>query len=116
MIDPARGNGQENAWAEVLALLPELEAGTPGAILHLRREAHRGGLVSSFDWPSWMISRGRRLTGDHDAIAQATLEECRRLLVVHIRRDRFVEGHLEASIQNGEVPAILRRAGELTGI
>jgi O-acetyl-ADP-ribose deacetylase len=78
------------------------------------REAHRAGLVTSFDWPTWMTGRGRELTGDPEAIGGATLEECRRLLVAHLRRDRFVHGHLKAMIDGGEIPTILRRAAELT--
>ncbi|MTV27126.1 hypothetical protein FTX61_17155 [Nitriliruptoraceae bacterium ZYF776] len=108
-------NGVAMGWPAVVAVLPALEAGEPDAVLRLQREAHRGGLVSSFDWPTWMTGRGKELTGHPDAIAEANLEECRRLLVAHLRRDRFVRDHLANVIANGEVAAILRRAGRLTG-
>ncbi len=107
--------GYTGGWAPVCALVEPLERDEPDAVQRLLREAHRSGLVTSFDWPTWMTGRGRELSGHPDQIAGATLEECRRLLVAHVRRDRFVSGHLRAMIDGGEVPNILRRAAELTG-
>jgi hypothetical protein len=106
--------GYIGGWPPVVALAAPLEAGEPGAVRSLLRETHRAGLVTSFDWPTWMTGRGRELSGHPEAIAAATLEECRRLLVAHLRRDRFVDGHLQAMIANGEIPRILRRAEEIT--
>jgi hypothetical protein len=107
--------GYIGGWAPVCALIEPLETDEPDAVPRLLREAHRAGLVTSFDWPTWMTGRGRELSGHPDEIGGATLEECRRLLVAHLRRDRFVTGHLRAMIDNGEVPTILRRAADLTG-
>ncbi len=107
--------GYTGGWAPVCALAGPLERDEPDAVRDLLRESHRSGLITSFDWPTWMTGRGRELSGHPDAIAAATLEECRRLLVAHVRRDRFVAGHLRAVISNGEVPALLRRAAVLTG-
>jgi hypothetical protein len=106
--------GYIGGWPPVVALAAPLEAGEPGAVQSLLRETHRAGLVTSFDWPTWMTGRGRELTGHPEAIAAATLEECRRLLVAHLRRDRFVDGHLQAMIDSGEIPMVLRRAEEIT--
>ncbi|WP_052668493.1 DUF6508 domain-containing protein [Nitriliruptor alkaliphilus] len=107
--------GYIGGWAPVCALAGPLERAEPDAVRDLLRESHRSGLITSFDWPTWMTGRGRELSGNPDAIADATLEECRRLLVAHVRRDRFVAGHLKAMIDDGEVPSILRRAAQLTG-
>lgn len=101
--------GYTGGWRPVVALVDALEAGASDATRDLRRETHRAGLVTSFDWPTWMTGRGRELAGQPDQIAQATLEECRRLLVAHLRRDRFVTDHLLGVIAAGEVVAILRR-------
>lgn len=101
-------------WGPVVALIDALEAGAPDATRDLLREAHRAGLVTSFDWPTWMTGRGRELTGQPEAIAEATLEECRRLLVAHLRRDRFVTDHLADVLASGEICAILRRARTIT--
>ena len=107
--------GYIGGWAPVCALVGPLEAGEPDAVPRLLRESHRSGLVTSFDWPTWMTGRGRELSGDPEQIAEATLEECRRLLVAHLRRDRFVDGHLRAMIDSGEISNVLRRAAALTG-
>jgi hypothetical protein len=112
---PTEYLGYIGGWAPVCALAGPLERDEPDAVRDLLREAHRSGLITSFDWPTWMTGRGRELTGHPDAIATATLEECRRLLVAHVRRDRFVDGHLRARIDDGEVSALLRRAAVLTG-
>ena len=106
--------GYTGGWEPVVALIEALETAAPDATRDLLREAHRAGLVTSFDWPTWMTGRGRELAGNPDAIAEATLEECRRLLVAHLRRDRFVTGHLADVIASGEVTAILRRAEAIT--
>jgi hypothetical protein len=107
--------GYIGGWGPVCALVGPLERDDPDAVRDLLRESHRAGLITSFDWPTWMTGRGRELSGHPEAIADATLEECRRLLVAHVRRDRFVDGHLRKMIDGGEVPAILRRAATLTG-
>lgn len=114
LTDGAGYLGYTGGWGPVVALADELEAGRPGAVRELQREAHRAGLVTSFDWPTWMTGRGRELAGDLDEIGRASLEECRRLLVAHLRRDRFVHGHLQTAIERGDVPALLRRAGAIT--
>lgn len=112
---PTEYLGYTGGWGPVCALAGPLERGEPDAVRDLLREAHRSGLITSFDWPTWMTGRGRELTGHPEAIEGANLEECRRLLVAHVRRDRFVAGHLRSRIADGEVPALLRRAAVLTG-
>jgi hypothetical protein len=106
--------GYTGGWGPVVALIDALEADAPNATRDLLREAHRAGLVTSFDWPTWMTGRGRELAGNPEAIASATLEECRRLLVAHLRRDRFVTDHLADVLASGEICAILRRARTIT--
>jgi hypothetical protein len=113
--EPTGYLGYIGGWAPVCALVGPLERGEPHAVRDLLRESHRSGLITSFDWPTWMTGRGRELTGHPEVIGEATLEECRRLLVAHVRRDRFVDGHLRAMIDGGEIPTILRRAAVLTG-
>lgn len=46
-------------------------------------------------------------------VRSATLDEVRKLLTLHVRQDRFVEGRLRDMIANGFIAALLRRLGEL---
>jgi hypothetical protein len=64
-----------------------------------------------FDWGAWQYEARRFL--DEDALKTASLEEVRRLLTLHVRKDRFVEGHLGGMVRCGHIAALLRRLGEL---
>lgn len=64
-----------------------------------------------FDWGAWQNEARRFL--DADVLARASLEEVRRLLTLHVRKDRFVDGHLGGMVQCGHIAALLRRLGEL---
>lgn len=124
-------------WARVLAWLPTLtdpdfDPG-PGPELTADADGHHhvrsGGLsetarafvaelydaevVAGFDWSAWMAAYGRRLASDPSALAAASLEDCRRLLVAHVRGDRFIEGHLGSALRDGQVQAILTRVDRL---
>ena len=46
---------------------------------------------------------------DPDQIATLCAEDCLYLLTYHIRADRFVDGHLAAVLDRGDLTAILRR-------
>lgn len=60
-----------------------------------------------FDWPAW-AGDARRLE-EPAALATASLDEVRRLLTLHVRADRFDEGHLAGVLRAGHLSAILRR-------
>jgi hypothetical protein len=65
-----------------------------------------------FDWPSW-AAVGREIEADQRKLAAADLETIRRLLLVHVRTERFCEGHLAAAIEDGRLVRVLQRLGEL---
>jgi gentisate 1,2-dioxygenase len=65
--------GYVGGWAPVVALIEPLEAGEADALPRLLREVHRAGLVTSFDWPTWMTGRGRELSGDPVAMSAGDL-------------------------------------------
>lgn len=78
-------------------------------VLNILQES---GMVQPFDWPSWQ-PEADRLVRDPRALGEASLSTLGRLLTVHIRKDRFCEGHLSEMFESGHVRAILRRAAEL---
>jgi hypothetical protein len=117
-------------WDAIVALLPTIEAadfraGTwhspPGALPHfeatpsttrLIEVLYESGVVNDFDWPAWQ-KRAERLVRDPQALSRAQLPTLRRLLTVHVRKERFCEGHLAAMLESGHIAAILRRVAEL---
>ncbi len=69
---------------------------------------HKQGLLYPFDWMNWQ-AEAQRLMAEPDALAKADLLALRKLLVTHVRADRFTEGHLVSVLENGHITAILNR-------
>src|SRR5438876_7945397 len=51
------------------------------------------GFVVPFDWGSWQDAAWRYVN-QPDLLKDADLDALRKLLTLHVRKDRFVEGHL----------------------
>lgn len=71
-----------------------------------------GVLILPFDWVTWAREEGAELVQGR-GVDTANLDEVRRTLTAHARKDRFMEGHLIAAIEDGRVGALVRRLGEL---
>ena len=71
------------------------------------------GFIGAFDWRQWAHGEGERFMQDHEALSRASLDDLRRVLISHVRADRFNEGHLLAEYRAGTLAVILRRAEEL---
>jgi HKD family nuclease len=107
---------QDATLARLIALLPKLTAAASQAGA---RDGQLGYLVAGaaesadfiypFDWGAWSADEGAAFFTDPDAIARATLDDLRRLMTCHVRKERFCEGHL-ASVSYEHWCAILRRA------
>ncbi|MFI5297240.1 MAG: DUF6508 domain-containing protein [Polyangiales bacterium] len=69
-------------------------------------------ILFSFNWPSW-AEEGRRLEGDDQALARADVLTLRKLLTMHVRADRFSDGHVAGLVRSGQMSRLLRRLGEL---
>ena len=67
------------------------------------------GIVTGADWKTWLEEGGVSLYRNPERLATATLEECRILLIAHVRNDRFVEGHLLSILRDGHLVAVLER-------
>jgi len=70
------------------------------------------GIVSPFNWVNWQ-DEAVRLYEDPHTLETADLDTLRRLLTLHIRKDRYSEGHLAAMLKEGHIIAILRRMAAL---
>ena len=54
-----------------------------------------------------------RMIEDDDLIRGASLEQIKAMLTYCVRGERFADGHWEAMLSQGRVPAVLRRLREL---
>ncbi len=68
-------------------------------------------IIQPFDWGAWAHKASELIEGKGiDEADQATLHK---LLIAHVRADRFIEGQLASAFQAGYITAILRRLREL---
>ncbi|MBI2373932.1 MAG: ADP-ribosylglycohydrolase family protein [Deltaproteobacteria bacterium] len=131
-IEPLRRSGLER----VLALIQRIEARPPpfaetrmdrsndGALSITTEECPEleeltdalrdANLIQPFDWPSWQ-DEAIRYFERPEILDGADLRTVTRLLTLHVRKDRFSEGHFAAMLDNGHVQAILRRLRVLLG-
>ena len=69
-------------------------------------------IIFSFDWPSWQ-EEAVQYVSDPGAVEQADLLTLRKLLTLHVRKDRFVEGHLAHMLEDGHITAVLRQLNKI---
>ena len=81
-------------------------------ILRFIEVAYEDGLVVPFDTTAWE-AKARAYYDRPDLLRRARLITLRRLLTFHLRKDRFVEGHLPQMLEEGHILAILRRVSDL---
>ena len=138
-IDPPQPPADQLDWTPALSWLPVLAADgfepgrfaggeeiEPGvftmryAVLASEAEAlisclYDTNVVASKDWRTGLEQGGVALFEDPDRLATATLEECRTLLIAHVRNDRFVEGHLLSILPDRHLVAVLERIPDPVG-
>jgi ADP-ribosyl-[dinitrogen reductase] hydrolase len=73
---------------------------------------HRQGMIIPFDWTSWRKEAECYQT-DSEALETADLLTLRKLLTVHVRAERFAEGHLASVFESGHITAILHRLKQI---
>ena len=65
------------------------------------------------DWTAWQ-TQAVRYVADPGMVAKARLTTLRKLLTLHVRKERFCSGHLAAMIDAGHIRAILERLETLS--
>ena len=75
---------------------------------------YKAGMIFPFDWPGWQ-AEARRYLDDPAALDTAGTLTLRKLLITHVRQDRFAEGHLGSILERGHITAILRRLKVIRG-
>lgn len=97
--DPVPGQWVGDIWSDEL-----------GAF---HRAVYDNGFVFGFDWSSWQET-ARRYVEDPSALVSADIQVIRRLITLHVRKERFCEGHLPDMVACGHMAAVLRRLAELS--
>lgn len=115
----------------VLKFLPEFQkegfsAGTwtsnPGEFPYISYSSQVLGFIRTlydtrflvgFDWGEWQ-DVAEAIYHHPEQLATADLITVRRLLTLHIRKDRFCEGHLASMLEEGHISGILQRLKVLT--
>jgi len=69
-------------------------------------------IVFPFDWGEWQ-EEAIRYFNNPDLIKSADTLTLRKLLTLHVRKDRFFDGHLALVIDSGHLISILKRLKEL---
>ena len=130
----ASGNIDKERLDELIALIPDLEdhEGSYGehdicaqaghvrmgpfiyapVLDRILSAIHGSGLTVVFDWPSWQ-EEAERICAEPGALENADLDTVRRLITLHLRKERFCEGHLAAVCESGLMLRTLRRLMEL---
>ena len=75
-------------------------------------ELYKQGMILPFDWMSWR-KEAERYPKDAKALETADLLTLRKLLTVHVRAERFSEGHLASVFGSGHITAILHRLQQI---
>ena len=70
-------------------------------------------ILINFDWPKWQ-PEAKKMLDDESLIKSADIDTLRKLLTVHVRKERFCAGHLVSMIESGHILAILRRLREIS--
>jgi hypothetical protein len=106
---------KENITA-ILKYIPIFEAENinPDEIYSFMQVLYDNDIIYSFDWPAWE-DEAEKLYENPKALASADRDTLRKLLTVHVRKDRFCEGHLAGVIRDGHVLTILKRLNGLLG-
>lgn len=71
-----------------------------------------GWITPDFDWTKWQ-GAARQYIEDPELIVSADAVTIQKLLMTHVRADRFCEGHLAGMFANGHITIMLRRLAEI---
>lgn len=76
---------------------------------------YKENIVFSFDWPGWQ-KEGVKYFNDPELLKSADILTLRKLLTLHLRKERFCSGHFAEMISSGHILNILKRLYELSNL
>jgi hypothetical protein len=81
-------------------------------LIRFQQGLYENGFICSFDWPSWQ-EEALMYFNQPELLHNADIQVLRKLLTLHVRNDRFTDGHLSAMVKCGHITAILQRLADL---
>ena len=90
----------------------EKEEITEEIMANFSKDFHRTKLVYKFPWSKWQ-DEAKKYYKHPQLLSTADLTTIRKLLTLHIRKNRFVDWHLKAIIKSGNMIQILNRLKQI---
>ena len=96
----------------------ELQKNTPYMFCYSKdvesfiKACYENDFLLKFDWVKWQDQAVKYLD-DPTFSKSADLETIRKLITLHLRKERFCEGHLIDMIDRGHITILLERLSEL---
>jgi O-acetyl-ADP-ribose deacetylase len=81
-------------------------------VLDFGKTLYEENIVCVFDWGSWQ-SEAEKYFKDAGLLKDADLDTLRKLLTLHVRKERFCSGHLAHMIESGHILSILKRIKDI---
>jgi hypothetical protein len=76
------------------------------------QDLHNNGFIVNYEWPDWH-EQAVKYENNESMLQSAELDELRKLLTYHVRKDRFSGGHLRYVFKTGLITSILHRLEQL---
>jgi O-acetyl-ADP-ribose deacetylase len=70
------------------------------------------GWIIDFNWPQWQ-EEAKDYIDNIATLKKADLETLQKLITLHVRKNRFCDGHLVSIIKSGHIGDIFHRAKEI---
>jgi hypothetical protein len=68
--------------------------------------------IRSYDWGKWS-PQAKAIVSNPEQLERASMITCVKLLTLHARADRFVEGHFATMLTSGHIVGVLRRMQQM---
>jgi len=75
---------------------------------HFVSTLYKTDFLVEFSWPDWQ-DKALQYYKNPSLLEHADLTTIRKLLTLHVRKDRFFDGHLSSMCEDGHIQSILRR-------
>ena len=69
---------------------------------------YKENIIIIFDWPSWQ-NEAEKYYNDPEFLKTTDIGTLRKLLTLHVRKERFCSGHLASMIASGHIVNILKQ-------